>query len=235
VFWSWDEESAAAINRWAVCAPGWHVAINGGDPWRELWMDDGAELSRRTDRLIEERKRASGALRHILVTLSSQGDAVPAAVLETVRASPRSWSFWFRLHPVNQAERRVDAERVLAPLGLDPGLLDFATEVPLHALLRRMDCHLSVGLSTVISEAAAQGVRSVACGPEAPDFFRAEVANGMLLVAAAPSEILESLHRLLAAERRAVRAEAPRAVAAMRSLLDGDFTAGASLSPATRG
>ncbi len=225
VFWSWDEESAAAINRWAVCAPNRHVAINGGDPWREMWMGDASELSRRTDLHIAERKRASGAERHILVTLSSQGDVVPPAVLEAVRASPPSWAFWFRLHPVNQSARRLEAEGVLAPLGVELALMRFATEVPLHALLRRMDCHLSVGLSTVVTEAAAHGVPSIACGREAPDFYRAEVETGMLLVATEMPDILEALRRFLREGRRAVTAERPRARAAMRRLLDGDLAA----------
>ncbi len=232
VFWSWDEESAGAINRWAACAPDHHVAIVGGDPWREMGTG-GSEPSRRTDQLIEERKRASGGERHILVTLTSHGDAVPAPVLEAVRASPPTWRYWFRLHPVNQAAREREAKRILSPLGVDPGLLEFATEVPLHALLRQMDGHLSVSLSTVVTEAASLGVPSIACGSEAPEFYPAEMASGMLLVATTPSEILAALHRVLAAGRRPVMAEPPKAPAAMRRLLAGDLTADA-VAPSLR-
>jgi hypothetical protein len=233
VFWSWDEESAAAINRWTVCAPDQHVAIIGGDPWREMGTDGGGESGRRTDQLIEERKRSSGAERHILVTLSSQGDVVPAAVLEAVRSSPSAWRYWFRLHPVNQAARGREARRVLRPLGVDLELLEFATEVPLHALLRQMDGHLSVNLSTVVTEAASLGVASIACGPEAPEFYPAEIAAGMLLVATTPSEVLAALHRVVDAGRRQVAAERPRAPAAMRRLLSGDLTADA-IAPSGR-
>jgi hypothetical protein len=222
VFWCWDEESAAAINRWALCAPGRHVAINGGDPWREMAMEGGSESSRRTDRLIEERRRASGGERHILVTLTSHGDVVPAAVQEAVRSSPPTWRYWFRLHQVNQAARRGEAKRILRLLGVDPGLLEFATETPLHALLRQMDAHLSVSLSTVVTEAAAFGVPSIACGREAPQYYPAEMAAGMLLVATTPSEILAALHRMMSARRRPVTAERPRAPAAMRRLLVGE-------------
>lgn len=231
VFWNWDDESAAAINRWAVCAPESHVAVNGGDPWREMWMDGSSELSRRTDRIIEERMRASGAERHILVTLGSRGDPVPEALLEVIRSSPPSWCYWFRAHPVNQSTRRLEAERVLAPIGVDPRLMEFATEAPLHALLRRIDCHLSVGLSTVITEAAAHGVPSLACSEEASDFFREEAATGMLLVAGAASDILPGLRQLLAEGRRPVMAEPPRARALMRRLLNGDLVQVSSRRP----
>lgn len=228
VFWSWDEESAAAINRWAAFAPARHIAINGGDPWRDMWMDEASKLSRRTDELIEARKAASGKRRHILVTLSSQGPVVPSALLEAIRSSPADWHYWFRLHPVNQAPRRAEAEQVLAPLGVDLGLMEFATEIPLYALLRQMDCHLSVGLSTVVTEAAALGLPSIACGREAPDFYQVETAAGLLLVATTPSDILESLRRVLSEGRRPVEPHRPRAPGAMRKLLEGDLVAESS-------
>jgi hypothetical protein len=223
VFWSWDEDSAAAINRWAACAPDRHVAVVGGDPWREMWLDEGSDLARLTGVRIEQRKRAVGGEHHVLITLSSQGDAVPAAVLEAVRASPPTWRFWFRLHPVDQAARRAEARRLLGPLGVDLGLLDFATEVPLHALLARLDGHLTVSLSTVVTEAAAHGIPSIACGKEAPDFFRNEMAAGMLVVAETATEILAALRHLLPQGRLPVRPSPPRAPDTIRRLLSGDF------------
>jgi hypothetical protein len=231
VFWSWDEASAAAINRWAVCAPDHHVAIVGGDPWREIWLHDSTDAGRPLGRLIEERKQASGKQRHILVTLSSQGDIVPQPLLEAIGSSPASWCYWFRLHPVNQARRRAEAARVLGPLGADLGLMDFATEVPLHALLWRMDCHLTATLSTVVAEAAALGLLSVACSPEAADFYHEEMAAGLMAVATTGAEIQQALHWALAG-RRPVSFEPPKAPAAMRLLLAGELPTPQSGHPA---
>jgi hypothetical protein len=222
IFWNWDKESAEAINRWAALAPDHHVAIHGGDPWRE-GLAGHAESNHGVERLIEERKLASGKERHILVTLTSQGEAVPAAVLEAVRSSPSTWCFWFRLHPVDQSARRKEARRLLAPLGVDVALLEFATETPLHALLRQMDAHFSVGHSTVVSEAAMQGVPSVASSPQAAHYYRAEMDSGMLLMASTPVEIVGALQRILAMGRRPAVAEHPRAVGALQRLLAGDL------------
>ncbi len=222
VFWNWDEESAAAINRWAMLAPERHMAIVGGDPWREKTMDLESESSRRTERLIEERMRGMRAERHILVTLTSTGEAVPSEVRAVVRSAPSEWSFWFRLHPVGQAERMKDAKRVLGPLGVDPGLIEFATETPLHALLSRMDAHLSVGQSTVVAEAAVHGVPSVATSPGATEAYRAEAAAGLLLTATTATEMLTALQQTLSEGRRPATPERPRAPAAMRRLLEGD-------------
>jgi hypothetical protein len=140
-----------------------------------------------------------------------------------MRASPADWRYWFRLHPVNQAKRQADARRILGPLGVDTRLTQFATEAPLHALLGRMDCHLSVSLSTVISEAAAFGVPSVAIGREAPDFYRAELSTGMLAAATTGPELLEAVRRQLLRGRSTPAQEEPRALETMRRLLQGEL------------
>jgi hypothetical protein len=113
----------------------------------------------------------------------------------------------------------------LAPLGVDADALEFATETPLHALLGRMDCHLSASLSTVIVEAASLGVPSVACGREAVDFYRSELASGMLLLANGGPDLLEALRRQVTRGRSAPVGERPRALETMRRLLGGDVAA----------
>ncbi|MDQ2671892.1 MAG: hypothetical protein M3Y38_03605 [Actinomycetota bacterium] len=220
VFWCWDEESAAAINRWAAHAPGYHEAIVGGDPWREMWLDSENPITRAAKRLVGERKQLIGGEKHILVTLTSQGEAIPADVLEAVRGSPAGWRYWFRLHPVDQASRAPVARRALLQVNGDPELLDFATEAPLYALLPHMDCHLSVALSTVLREAAAQGLPSVACGVEAAVFYPQEVASGLLLVAAGDG-LVPALRQALDRGRRSATLEPPSAPRAMTRLLSG--------------
>ena len=111
-----------------------------------------------------------------------------------------------------------------SPLGLDLRLLEFATEVPLHPLLRRMDGHLSVGQSTVVAEAAVHGVPSVATSRQAPDAYPAEAAAGLLLTGTTPDELLSALHRILGAGRQPVTPEQPRAAATMQRLLAGDLS-----------
>jgi hypothetical protein len=222
VFWSWDAESAAAINRWAAEAPGRHVAVVGGDPWREMWTTGGGDLARRVEDRIREHKRRAGGERHILVTLSSQGEPVPAALADAVRSSPPGWRYWFRLHPVNQAERHRSAQAVLDRLGVDRGLTAFATESPLYALLGQMDCHLSVSLSTVIGEAATLGVPSVACGREALDFYRQELSSGMLVLATTATELVAAVRDRLQRGRSAPVQDRPRALETMRRLLQGE-------------
>jgi hypothetical protein len=225
VFWSWDEGSAAAINQWALRTSGQHIAIVGGDPWREMWLDESSELVRRTRELIEARKRTAGGERHILVTLTSQGPVIPTTILNAIRASPPTWRYWFRLHPVDQAARWVKAARLLRQAGGDPGLMEFATEMPLHALLRHLDSVVTVNVSTIVAETVAHGLRSVVCAREALDFYPDEAATGMLVVADTSAEIVAALHRFLIQGRRPVRGSTSRARTVLRRLLEGDLIA----------
>jgi hypothetical protein len=218
VFWSWDEGSAAAINRWASRAPGYHTAIVGGDPWREMWLSDKPAYPD-VDRRITQWKREIGGDKHILVTLTSQGEAVPAEVLEVVRRSPADWRYWFRLHPVDQESRGREVKQILKAAGQDPMLLEVATETPLHALLRHMDAHVSVALSTVVLEAAAFGVPSVACGLEARDFYADQIASGMLVVTSGGPDLLNELVRLLNRPQTPPRFEPPTAQRALAHIL----------------
>jgi hypothetical protein len=225
VFWSWDQQSADAINRWARHAPGRHVAIVGGDPWRDMWLSNDHESARVSRDKVERRKEAAGGTHHVLVTLSSQGPVVPRPVLDAVRLSPPEWRYWFRLHQVDQAARWPLAKQLVEEVGADPALLEFATEAPLHALLGCLDCHLTVSLSTVVAEAAAHGLPSVACAPEAADFFRQQMAGGMLAVAETPGEIVAALQALLVQGRRPVGWGPSRAPALLRQLLEGTLVA----------
>ena len=219
VFWCWDQASADEVGQWTCRAPAAHVALLGGDPWREMWTQADDPLVRAIHREIEDRKRALGGARHVLVTLSSNGEVVPAPILEAICGAPPDWRFWIRLHPVDQAPRRREATRVLARHGLSIELMDHATTLPLHALLRHVDCHVSAGLSTVIKEAEEAGVGSVAIAADARDLFAAEVARGTLVVAESGEELLAAIHGQISRRASTVGDAMPDGIEAMRRLL----------------
>jgi hypothetical protein len=219
VFWCWDRASAEAINRWAGRAPDAHLAIIGGDPWREMWARRDDPLVEACHRDIDARKHAIGGTHHVLVTLSSNRELLPAPVAEAIGRSPAEWRYWIRLHPVDQATRRREACDVLPQLGLSLDLMDYATALPLHALLREVDCHVTVGLSTVIREAEEAGVGSVSILPDARELFPVEVARGTLAVAETGDEVIAAIRRHLAHPIPAAQREPVDPEAAMRRVL----------------
>ena len=219
LFWTWDQASAAALECWTRKAPAAHGVVVGGDPWRDMWARADSEFVRRSNAAIETRKHEAGGERHILVTLDSNRELLPRPLREAIAEGPTAWRWWVRLHPVHQAARRAEALRELPGLGLDTELMDYASESPLHALLRHMDAHVTVGLSSVVGEAADAGVPSIACLAEAADFYAGEVARGTLRVGCTGAEILAALEDAFRQERPAPSEIRPGPDAAMEQAL----------------
>ncbi|MGH7526469.1 MAG: hypothetical protein ACREMX_07170, partial [Gemmatimonadales bacterium] len=219
LFWTWDQASAAALECWTRTAPTAHGVVVGGDPWRDMWARGDREFVRRSHAAIETRKHEAGGERHILVTLDSNRELLPGPLREAIAEGPTGWRWWVRLHPVHQAARRAEALRELPGLGLDTELMDYASGSPLHALLRHMDAHVTVGLSSVVGEAADAGVPSIACLAEAADFYAGEVARGTLRVGRTGAEILAALEDAFRRGRPAQSEIRPGPDAAMEQAL----------------
>jgi hypothetical protein len=67
-----------------------------------------------------------------------------------------------------------------------------AHELPLYALLRRADLHVTQ-VSTVVIEAQQFGVPSVMTAPSAAELFPEQLATGWMLLAETGEEILEGV------------------------------------------
>jgi hypothetical protein len=221
VHWCWDEASAEAINRWADRGSGIHRAIAAGDPWREAWLDGGQPFVRAFDAELSRWKRKSSAELHVLVTLDTIGDIIPPFVLDAFRRSPRSWCYWLRLHPVNQRVRRPLAAAVLARGEFAAMDLDAVAQWPLHAILRQVDAHLTISWSSVILEAEAFGVPSIACDTWAGEVYRTQVERGTLRVALSNTALALELGRVTARRGRPQQPRRPGPDEVMRQLLNG--------------
>ena len=218
VFWCWDEEGERAIEGWATARHG-TAAVAGGDPWREQWIGTDTQLVRTVDGQIEEIKRASGASRHILVTLDPTGPVVPAIVADAMRRSPADWCYWVRLHPVGQRQRLPEAARVLRSSGVRSAPVELSSQWPLPGLLRHMDAHVTPFWSTVVIEAEDFGVRSVACAERAREVFSRQLAEGTLQIALTHDDLVASIAQQIAG-RQAPRAERrPDPVRTMAAIL----------------
>jgi hypothetical protein len=220
IYWCWDEASAAAVERWAARTDR-AFAVVGGDPWRDAWRSDGAPLVSPSDAEVAAAKAATGGSVHVLVSLDSTGAVIPPVILEAARRAPRSWCFWFRLHPLTVRTRLESTRRLVRATGATAADVAYASELPLFAILRQVDVHVTATWSTVVRDAAALGVPSVGCTPEARELFATEVAHGALRVASSPDELLaaieEQRHRRLPTERAA-----PRSRGAMQRVLAGE-------------
>lgn len=158
-FWVWSEWEADVIRRWSGTTS--HAPVVGGNPWNLVWNDahpmTGLQDALDRARALKARARNAPV---ILVTLqfglldSEQLDPL----LELMAATGQRFVYWVRLHPC-MLERR---EEIRSKLGTRAATveLDEPTDVPLPALLRHVDVHLT-NSSSVVIEAAQFGVPSV--------------------------------------------------------------------------
>ena len=157
-FWVWGERDADKILSSSPNVIGADRVIVAGYPWLNMWREEESPDRRLEAYLGTARRLRADARRTVLVTpppAAELGDELLAAIKD----SPRDWQWLIRVHPRQLAQR----DRLLAPLERThhPRVdLDLAGRLPLYALLRTTDVHLT-WWSTCALEALAFGIRTV--------------------------------------------------------------------------
>jgi hypothetical protein len=144
-FWCWNDDAAAAINRWAE---GYHQALNKGNTWHEYLKSwEGFDWKPEANMFV--------------VTLQpSEGALVDGYMLEVIRSSPDNIRWYIRLHP-RQSSLLGELNALFAHEGLTHRVnTRDANDLPLPILLANASLHFSKS-SGSIEEAAEYGVFSV--------------------------------------------------------------------------
>ena len=190
VFWNWSDEEKEVIDKWAINTQGRHRSIVGGNPLLEIFSEPAGKLSSEFDHDVRVAFGSvpSGISKHILVTL--QPDVGISRLLNEILAhSSKEYFWWIRLHPnmVSQKSRTKDKLREYASLNWN---VDGATSLPLYALLKQMDVHMTASSSTVI-EAEYFGVPSILIHPQAQVLYPAQIEKGTAHYASSSEEALK--------------------------------------------
>lgn len=180
-FWCWSDAEARAIDAWRHGRTLKHRALIGGNPWLELWRRNDDPMVIRYDAIVRETKRKLPGERHVLVTLQfgyEDRDFLDPLLWQAQRL-PSNIVWWLRLHPSQLKQVQALVARV-RQLGLTNVNVTDATQLPLYALLRHMDLHVTHSSSTVI-EAEMFGVRSVIGSKFGAELFADEIARQVAL------------------------------------------------------
>jgi hypothetical protein len=164
MFWCWTAADAATIREWSAPVERWHRPLVAGNLVLAKFMHDDDALVRIFDRDVEAKL---GAV-NVLITLRPRG-GLPPLMRAAIEAAPPSWTWWIRLHPAMLDERPA-IEAAAATLGGRRVVIDEATRLPLYALLRHMNVHVTEISSTVL-EADQFGVPSVLCHPTGVEYY----------------------------------------------------------------
>lgn len=200
VFWCWSDDDADVVRAWAGAAGGAHRAVVGGHPLFAHWSDDVPEA-----RAALGRARAlRGAGPNVLVSLSYES-GFTERIERTLRAAPAEFTFWVRMHPRTAEARRdiVARCRALGPARVE---VEAPSQLPLPALLRAADAHLTLH-STVVEEAAMLGVPSVVIDARARYNYARVLASGWAAYADTPEAAIVAVRAQI---ERAPELPAPR-------------------------
>ncbi len=188
IFWCWSEDEALSIRKWTDRVSPAHRTLVGGSPWLSRWMNDDSPMVAASDLMARTIKSQAGPRSlHVLCTYEFDY----ADLVTTVKQSPPDWFWWIRVHPCRQRHRGPLCD-LLASHGITNFDLDNATDLPLYALLRMVDVHLTEYSSSVI-EAAAFGVPSVITREAGFEAFPAQVASGWAVAAFRPKDAVRAL------------------------------------------
>lgn len=198
-FWVWSESEHRAIDDWRPAGCRLHVPVIAGNAWLDLWRTETDPLVARVMQQVR-RIRRSDARYCVLITLQwGLHDGETLRLLSAIARLPPDFHCWLRLHPLVAHERRRVRE-MAESCGLRNVEIDEPTDLPLHALLRTADVHLTHSSSTVI-EAGEFGLRSVVCSDYGAQFFAAQIAAGEAVVARSVEEITAAVVALAEHER----------------------------------
>ncbi|WP_306534968.1 hypothetical protein [Geobacter sp.] len=197
LFWCWRDADAAAIEQWSYTVESHHRPIVGGNPWLNLWLESTSEMVRRYDDVIHKAGAMYWDKKKILVTLQFGIDDKEKLkpILEAIATADPSYFWWIRLHPC-----MLDKRKLIHDIFINCGNLNIditvATDLPLFALLRHTDVHVTHSSSTVI-EAESFGVPSVITSDYGAEFFKEQVASGWAVLVSDKVSVNQLVYHLL--------------------------------------
>lgn len=177
VYWNWSESDARVINAWAQRTAGGHRAVAGGNLWLGSWLQKDSARVAGYDYRVHEALPGHGPF--ILWTLQPgiTGARELELLLQASDEAPPGWVWLPRTHPAMTAKERSVVAATLERLATPAAARAAADELPLPALLCRVDAHVTFS-SSVTHEAAALGVPTVLTAAEGALYFADVIAQG---------------------------------------------------------
>lgn len=196
LFWCWSDFEAKAIQKWCKGVSKWHKPIIGGNLWLNQWLYGNSKFVKHYDEIVSKLKKPNKNCRHILFT---QNESIENKnfknILYVVRNSPPLWFWWIRIHPC-QLKIKNKVKKILNENKISNCIVDSATNLPLYALLRNIDIHVTCFSSTVI-EAEIFGVPSVIISDHGNKLFPIQISSGWAMSAYTPEDIINAINHQL--------------------------------------
>jgi hypothetical protein len=201
IFWCWSEFEASIIKKWSKRNTSVHQPVVGGNLFLQRWTVSDDVVVRSYDEIMSGLKKNAKDGIYILYSLNGCAENELETMVEIIKGINKSGLrsyFWVRLHPVT-IEQKPKVRRILNENGINNFELDNATELPLYAILRHTDIHITES-SSVVVEAESFDVPSIVVRELGTTSFPAQVSSGWAMPAYTIDEIISGIHLQL--ERR---------------------------------
>lgn len=191
-FWCWSDFEVSVIKKSLGSFSRFHMPILGGNLWLSQWLNGDLCIIKSYDKIITEFKEPYKHGKHILFT-QSMGirNRYFINILEVIKNSPSTWFWWVRIHPC-ELKIKPELKRLLRENAISNYDIDLATRLPLYALLRHVDVHVTT-LSATVLEAESFGVPSVVTHPVGNECCRKQISSGSAIAAYASEDILRAI------------------------------------------
>lgn len=223
LFWCWSESEVTAIRRWCAGLPV-HQPVVAGNLFLERWVSGQDAMVRSYDKLLASLKESSNNRAHILYTLNGVTKNELGTLLEVIDGINRSGieaHFWVRLHPVT-IDQKDRVRRALTEHAVENVDVENATRLPLYAILRHVDLHVTE-FSSVVLEAESFQVPSVLIGELGVLGVQEQIDSGWAVPVDSMRELVDAVKEELSQRSpRAARRVSPvgSSVSAIDRLVD---------------
>ncbi len=164
LFWAWSQEDALEIERWGSKTHGAHRAFVGGNPTVEFWLCKNKTVQGYDNKIDSLKKKISTNenVIDILVTLQpvQAFQAYWDILAQVIQHDFGNIQWWIRNHPTTTFGNKTEGLDKILSLKNDHVEIYESSRLPLGALLRNMDLHVTVRSSTCL-EAKSFGLKTL--------------------------------------------------------------------------
>lgn len=189
VFLCWSDAEAKVIKKWNKKVKEYHRPVVAGNLWLKKWLDSGDDTVRAYDLRVSRMKQKHGKLIHILFTM--QDKTIPSVILNAIKKSSDLCFWWIRCHP-GHAEERSNIRKAISSRGYVNVEVEKASTLPLYALLRHVDIHIT-GWSTTVIEAAAFNVQSIIIHEFGAELYAKQIKEDIVACAYNSQELVDAI------------------------------------------
>jgi hypothetical protein len=194
IFWCWSEAEASTIERWSKYHSSVHRPVVGGNLFINQWLAGDNVVVKDYDKIMVELKASNQDRIHILFSLNGNTENELIKMIKTIKGINKSGLrcfFWVRLHPVTVGQKE-DVRKILIKSEINNIELDNATELPLYAILRHIDIHITE-FSSVIIEAESFYVPSIVVNKMGVENFPNQFLSGWAISAYEIEEVINGI------------------------------------------